>query len=104
MEYTTSAGRIINSDKDELHIEFKTVQPTGLLFHARSSGGEYGDYITVELVGGRLRYVMFKLVEVLAAVKLMWTSYTHPLMYLQRTATTLGDPPTLFEFNILQRT
>ena len=48
---------LINSDKDELRIEFSTVQPSGLLFHARSSGGQYADYITLEVVGGRLRLV-----------------------------------------------
>lgn len=47
---------LINSDKDELRIEFSTVQPSGLLFHARSSGGQYADYITLEVVGGRLRF------------------------------------------------
>ena len=31
---------------------------------------------------------LFKHVEVLAAIQLMWTCYTHPPIYTQRTATT----------------
>ena len=59
MEYKiTSVDKLINSEKDELRIEFRTVQPSGLLFHARSSGGQYADYVTLEVVGGRLRYVV----------------------------------------------
>lgn len=45
----------INTEKYTLIIVFSTVQPSGLLFHTRSSGGSYSDYITVEVVGGRLR-------------------------------------------------
>ena len=33
----------INSNEDELRLKFKTVQPTGLLFHTQNSGGELGD-------------------------------------------------------------
>ena len=58
MEYRTTSGNIINSDKDELRIEFRTVQPSGLLFYARNSGGQLADYVALELVGGRLRYVL----------------------------------------------
>ena len=58
MEYRTTSGNIINSDKDELRIEFRTVQPSGLLFYARNSGGQFADYVALELVGGRLRYVL----------------------------------------------
>ena len=32
----------------------------------------------------------FERVEVLAAIQLMWTCYTHPSIYTQRTATTQG--------------
>ncbi|XP_015761391.1 PREDICTED: EGF and laminin G domain-containing protein-like isoform X3 [Acropora digitifera] len=56
MEYRTTSGNIINSDKDELHIEFSTVQTSGLLFYARNSGGQFADYVALELVGGRLRF------------------------------------------------
>ena len=60
LEYRTTSGNIINSDKDELRIEFSTVQPSGLLFYnyARNSGGQFADYVALELVGGRLRYVL----------------------------------------------
>ena len=41
---------------------------------------------------------LFKQVEVLAAVQLMWTCYTHPPIYSQRTATTPGiSSPTLLD-------
>ena len=46
----------INTRKYMLNVEFRTVQPSGLIFHARSAGGIYSDYITLEVVGGRLRY------------------------------------------------
>ena len=40
----------------------------------------------------------FERVEVLAAIQLMWTCYTHPPIYSQRTATTPGtSSPTLLE-------
>ena len=58
MEYRTTSGNIINSDKDELRIEFSTIRPGGLLFYARNSGGQFADYVALELVGGRLRYVL----------------------------------------------
>ena len=47
----------INSNEDALKLEFKSVQPSGLLFYARSSGDQQADYIVVELVGGRMRFV-----------------------------------------------
>ena len=47
----------INSDADTLKLEFKSVQPSGLLFYARGSGGDQADYVVVELVGGRMRFV-----------------------------------------------
>lgn len=56
MEYRTTSGNIINSDRDELRVEFSTVQPSGLLFYARNSGGQFADYVALELVGGRLRF------------------------------------------------
>ena len=41
---------------------------------------------------------LLKQVDVLAAIQLMWTCYTHPSIYTQRTATTLGTlSPTLLE-------
>ena len=41
---------------------------------------------------------LFEQVEVLAAIQLMWTCYTHPPIYTQRTATTPGtSSPTLHE-------
>ena len=58
MEYRTTSGNIISSDKDEFRIEFRTVQPSGLLFYARNSGGQFADYVVLELVGGRLRYAL----------------------------------------------
>ena len=59
MEYRIRPGQpVINSDKDELRIDFSTVQPSGLLFYARSQGGDFADYVALELVGGRLRYVL----------------------------------------------
>ena len=51
-----AANKQINSDEDELRVQFKTVQPTGLLFHTQTSGGELGDYLTLELCGGRIWY------------------------------------------------
>ena len=49
--------KAIYSDEDELKLTFRTVQPSGLLFQSTSSGGDWADYITLELVGGRLRCV-----------------------------------------------
>ena len=46
----------INSDVDTLSLTFRTLQPTGLLFHSQNSGGDQGDYITLGVIGGRLRY------------------------------------------------
>ena len=41
---------------------------------------------------------LFKQVEVLAAIQLTWTCYTHPTIYTQRTATIPGtSSPTLLE-------
>ena len=41
---------------------------------------------------------LFEQVEVLAAIQLMWSCYTHPPIYTQRTATTPGtSSPTLLE-------
>ena len=41
---------------------------------------------------------LFEQVEVLAAIRLMWTCYTHPPIYTQRTATTPGtSSPTFLE-------
>ena len=54
---TNPKNKPINSDVDELSVEFKTVQPSGLLFHAGSTGNKYADYVTLEIVGGRIRYV-----------------------------------------------
>ena len=50
-------NKAINSDVDELSLQFRTVQPSGLLFHARGSGGDFADYVTLEIVGARLRFV-----------------------------------------------
>ena len=50
-------NKAISSDVDELSVEFRTVQPSGLLFYGKSAGGEYADYVTLELIGGRIRYV-----------------------------------------------
>ena len=50
------ANKPINSNEDVLRVKFKTVQPTGLLFHTQNSGGELGDHYTLELCGGRLWY------------------------------------------------
>ena len=51
-----NANKVINSNEDVLRVKFKTVQPSGLLFHTQNSGGELGDYYTLELCGGRLWY------------------------------------------------
>ena len=41
---------------------------------------------------------LFKQVEVLAAIQLMWICYTHPPIHSQRTATTPGiSSPTLLD-------
>ena len=58
MEYRTTSGDFVNSEKDELRIEFRAMRPYGLLFYARNSGGQFADYVALELVGGRLRYVL----------------------------------------------
>lgn len=50
----------INSEEDILTLQFKTVEPSGLLFHTQMGGGSSGDYVTVELYGGSLRYVAVK--------------------------------------------
>lgn len=39
---------------DDILVVFKTIKPSGLLFHATSSGG---DFITLELLRGKIRYV-----------------------------------------------
>ena len=45
---------------------------------------------------------LFEQVEVLAAMQLMWTCYTHPPIYTQRTATTPGTSfPTLLERHVI---
>ncbi|KAJ7381586.1 hypothetical protein OS493_040274, partial [Desmophyllum pertusum] len=49
-----SKNPVINSDEDTLKFSFRTFQPTGMFFHTQNSGNELGDYITLELVGGRL--------------------------------------------------
>ncbi|PFX33213.1 EGF and laminin G domain-containing protein-like [Stylophora pistillata] len=48
----------INSDEDKLTLQFKTVEPSGLLFHTQMGGGQSGDFVTVELFGGSLRYAV----------------------------------------------
>ena len=48
------ANKPINSNVDELRVKFKSIQPSGLLFHTQNSGGEFGDYLTLELCGGRI--------------------------------------------------
>ena len=53
-----SKNPVINSDKDTLKLSFITVQPTGMFINTQNSGKELGDYITLELVGGRLRYAV----------------------------------------------
>ena len=52
----------IYSDDSELKLTFRTVQPSGLLFQSTSSGGDWADYITLEIVGGRLRCVYMYLI------------------------------------------
>ena len=37
---------------DEIVLVFKTIKPNGILFHAASS---VGDFITLELLGGKIR-------------------------------------------------
>ena len=54
----------INSDVDTLSLQFRTIQPTGLLFHTQNSGDQLGDHVTLELVSGRLRYVLIYSVHV----------------------------------------
>ena len=49
---------------DTLSLQFKTIEPTGLLFHTQNSGDKLGDHVTLELVGGRLRYVLIYSVHV----------------------------------------
>lgn len=39
---------------DNILLVFKTIKPSGLLFHATSSGG---DFITLELLRGKIRYL-----------------------------------------------
>lgn len=39
---------------DDIDILFRTIKPSGILFHATSSGG---DFITLELLRGKIRYV-----------------------------------------------
>jgi len=39
---------------DDIVVLFKTIKPSGVLFHATSSGG---DFITLELLRGKIRYV-----------------------------------------------
>lgn len=39
---------------DDIIVVFKTIKPSGMLFHATSSGG---DFITLELLRGKIRYV-----------------------------------------------
>ena len=65
MEYKIQSNAdhpAINSDADTLKLEFKTVQPSGLFFYARSSGNDQADYVVVELVGGRIRFVLKPLI------------------------------------------
>ena len=51
----SSAGDQINVDENVISFDFRTIQPMGLIFHGSSSGGTVSDYITIELVGGKLR-------------------------------------------------
>ena len=60
VEYNVKSA--IYSDESELKLTFRTVQPSGLLFQSTSSGGDWADYITLEIVGGRLRCVYMYLI------------------------------------------
>lgn len=60
VEYDVKSA--IYSDESELKLTFRTLQPSGLLFQSTSSGGDWADYITLEIVGGRLRYVYMYLI------------------------------------------
>jgi len=60
VEYNVKSA--IYSDDSELKLTFRTVQPSGLLFQSTSSGGDWADYITLEIVGGRLRCVYMYLI------------------------------------------
>ena len=42
----------IETTRNDISFSFKTVHPSGLLVH---SGGSFGDFITIELVHGKLR-------------------------------------------------
>ncbi|XP_032218283.2 EGF and laminin G domain-containing protein [Nematostella vectensis] len=48
----------IDSPKNTIELQFRTIQPNGLLLHGSSSGEEYGDYFTIELIGGKLRFAI----------------------------------------------
>lgn len=39
---------------DDIVVVFRTIKPSGILFHATSSGG---DFVTLELLRGKIRYV-----------------------------------------------
>ena len=60
------------------------------------------DHIIVILLFIYLFIYLFEQFEVLPAIQLMWTCYTHPPKYTQRTATTPGtSSPTLLEWSSL---
>ena len=67
----------------------------------------HNDFILIGYFKQRVQFVcllfiyLFKQVEVLAAIQLMWTCYTHPPIYTQRTATTPGtSSPILFSNSV----
>lgn len=46
----------IKSSSNTIQLSFLTIQPNGMILHGDSTGDEFGDYFTLELIGGKLRY------------------------------------------------
>ena len=44
----------LKSVNDEIYLLFRSIKPSGLLLHA---AGSAGDFVTLELLRGKLRYV-----------------------------------------------
>lgn len=45
----------IKSSFSTVQLSFSTLQPNGMILHGDSKGDEFGDYFTLELIGGKLR-------------------------------------------------
>ena len=54
ISYDLRHENTISAESNQISLEFKTFHPSGLLIY---SSGTQGDFITLELIQGKLRYV-----------------------------------------------